>query len=205
MGGVLLLERIIELLTTEEGIRTIFEQFEQFGILAGFLLIILEAFVPILPLFAIVILNINSYGILVGFLTSYTASVTGSFLVFLVVRFFFRDTAQRYIHKREKLEQLLRFVDERGFTFAFILLALPFTPTSVVNVIAALSNMRARVYMLILVVAKFIMIATMSLVGYDIIGFFGSPARLVTSIVLLVVLYLFSKWYQRYLNKKMNK
>jgi len=199
------LERIIELLTTEEGIRTIFEQFEQFGILAGFSLIILEAFVPILPLFVIVILNINSYGIIVGFLTSYTASVTGSFLVFLVVRFLFRDTAQRYIHRREKLERLLRFVDDRGFTFAFIMLALPFTPTSVVNVIAALSNMRARVYLLILVVAKFIMIASMSLVGYDIIGFFGSPARLVTSVVLLVVLYLFSKWYQRYLNKKLNK
>ncbi|WP_462420100.1 TVP38/TMEM64 family protein [Salinicoccus sp. Marseille-QA3877] len=199
------MERIIELLTTEEGIRTIFEQFEQFGILAGFSLIILEAFVPILPLFVIVILNINSYGIIVGFLTSYTASVTGSFLVFLVVRFLFRDTAQRYIHRREKLERLLRFVDDRGFTFAFIMLALPFTPTSVVNVIAALSNMRARVYLLILVVAKFIMIASMSLVGYDIIGFFGSPARLVTSVVLLVVLYLFSKWYQRYLNKKLNK
>lgn len=103
------------------------------------------------------------------------------------------------------MERLLRFVDDRGFTFAFIMLALPFTPTSVVNVIAALSNMRARVYLLILVVAKFIMIASMSLVGYDIIGFFGSPARLVTSVVLLVVLYLFSKWYQRYLNKKLNK
>jgi len=199
------LERIISLLTTEEGIRTIFEQFEQFGILAGFFLIILEAFLPILPLFVIVILNINSYGIVVGFLTSYLASVTGSFLVFLVVRFLFRDRAQRYIHRREKLERLLRFVDERGFTFAFIMLALPFTPTSVVNVIAALSNMRARVYLLILVVAKFIMIASMSLVGYDIVGFFGSPGRLITSGILLVVLYLFSKWYQRYLNKKMNK
>lgn len=199
------MERIIELFTTEEGIRTIFEQFEQFGILAGFFLIILEAFLPILPLFAIVILNINSYGILVGFLTSYTASVTGSFLVFLVVRFLFRDTAQRYIHKRVKLEKLLRFVDDRGFTFAFIMLALPFTPTSVVNVIAALSNMRARVYLLILVVAKLIMIASMSLVGYDITGFFDSPGRLITSGILLVVLYLFSKWYQRYLNKKMNK
>lgn len=199
------MERIIELLTTEEGIRTIFEQFEQFGILAGFFLIILEAFLPILPLFVIVILNINAYGILVGFLTSYTATVTGSFLVFLVVRFLFRDPAQRYIHRRQKLERLLRFVDDRGFTFAFIMLALPFTPTSVVNVIAALSNMRARVYLLILVVAKFIMIASMSLVGYDIVGFFGSPGRLITSGILLVVLYLFSKWYQRYLNKKMNK
>lgn len=199
------MEDIIQLLTTEEGIRSIFERFEQFGIFAGFFLVILESFVPVLPLFAIVILNINSYGFILGFLISYTASVTGSYLVFLVVRFLFRNPAQRYIHSKEKLERMLRFVDERGFTFAFILLALPFTPTSVVNVIAALSNMKAKVYLLILLVAKVIMIGSMALVGYDITEFFNSPVRLVVSSVLLVVLYLFSKWYQRYLNKKLKK
>ncbi len=199
------MEHLIELFTTEEGIQSIFEQFEQFGILAGFLLVILEAFLPVLPLFAIVILNINSYGFIVGFATSYTATVTGSFLVFLVVRFLFRAPAQRYIHKREKLERLLRFVDERGFTFAFIMLALPFTPTSVVNVIAALSNMKSKVYLLILVAAKLIMIGSMALVGHDITEFFNSPGRLIVSVVLLVVLYLFSKWYQNYLNKKLKK
>lgn len=199
------MEDIIQLLTTEEGIQSIFERFEQFGIFAGFFLVILESFVPVLPLFAIVILNINSYGFILGFLISYTASVTGSYLVFLVVRFLFRNPAQRYIHSKEKLERMLRFVDERGFTFAFILLALPFTPTSVVNVIAALSNMKAKVYLLILLVAKVIMIGSMALVGYDITEFFNSPVRLIFSSVLLVVLYLFSKWYQRYLNKKLKK
>lgn len=199
------MERLIELFTTEEGIQSIFEQFEQFGILAGFLLVILEAFLPVLPLFAIVILNINSYGFLVGFTMSYSATVIGSFLVFLTVRFLFRNSAQRYIHKRENLERLLRFVDERGFTFAFIMLALPFTPTSVVNVIAALSNMRSEVYLLILVAAKLIMIGSMALVGYDITEFFNSPVRLVVSLLLLALLYFFSKWYQRYLNKKLKK
>lgn len=203
--GVISLERLIELFATEEGIRSIFEQFEQFGIFVGFFLVILEAFVPVLPLFAIVILNINSYGFIVGFLVTYTATVTGSYLVFLVVRFLFRNPAQRYIHKREKLEGLLRFVDERGFTFAFILLALPFTPTSIVNVIAALSNMKKKVYLLILVAAKLIMIGSMALVGHDITEFFNSPVRLVVSLTLLVVLYLFSKWYQNYLNKKLKK
>ncbi|CAM4250218.1 TVP38/TMEM64 family protein [Lacicoccus alkaliphilus] len=199
------MEDIIQLFTTEEGIQSIFERFEQFGIFAGFFLVILESFVPVLPLFAIVILNINSYGFILGFLISYTASVTGSYLVFLVVRFLFRDTAQRYIHSKEKLERMLRFVDERGFTFAFVLLALPFTPTSVVNVIAALSNMKSKVYLFILIAAKVIMIGSMALVGYDITEFFNSPLRLIFSSVLLVVLYLFSKWYQRYLNKKLKK
>lgn len=199
------MEHLIELLTTEEGLNSIFEQFEQFGILVGFFLVVLEAFIPILPLFVIVILNINSYGIIVGFLVSYTATVTGSFLVFLVVRFFFRDTAQRYIHKRENLEKMLRFVDERGFTFAFIMLALPFAPTSIVNIIAALSNMKSQVYLLILVMAKLIMIASITFVGYDIVSFFNSPVRLIVSLVSLVLLYVFSKWYQRYITKKLNK
>ena len=153
----------------------------------------------------IVILTINSYGVIVGFLISYSATVLGSYLVFLTVRHFFRDTAQRYIEKHDKLNKMLKFIDDRGFTFLFILLCLPFTPSSVVNVITALSNVRRDVYLYILLAAKFIMILSMTLVGYDIASFFDSPMKLILSLVFLCVLYLLSKWYQKYLEKKINK
>lgn len=201
--GLFLLERLIELFTTQEGLEYLFEQFSNLGVFAGFLLVIIEAFIPVLPLFAIVVININSFGFIIGFLTSYSGSVAGSFLVFIVVRYLFRAMAQRYIVRRERLDKMLTFVDERGFTLMFILLALPFTPTSVINVIAAISNLRPKVYLLILVAAKAIMILSMSAVGYEVTAFFDSPVRMILSIVFLVLLYIFSKWYQRYINNKM--
>ena len=199
------MNEILELLTTEQGIETLFNKFEQLGFFVGFLLVFSESFLPFLPLVVIVILTINSYGVIVGFLISYSATVLGSYLVFLTVRHFFRDTAQRYIEKHDKLNKMLKFIDDRGFTFLFILLCLPFTPSSVVNVITALSNVRRDVYLYILLAAKFIIILSMTLVGYDIASFFDSPMKLILSLVFLCVLYLLSKWYQKYLEKKINK
>lgn len=199
------MNELIELLTTEEGIQTLFQSFEDLGFIVGFLLIFIEAFLPILPLVAIVILNINSYGLIIGFIVSYSATVAGSYLVFLTVRNLFGKPAQKYIEKHEKLNKMLKFIDDKGFTFLFILLSLPFTPSSVVNVIAALSNIKRNVYLYILLASKFIMILSMSLVGYDITSFFDSPLKLILSLVFLVLLYLLSKWYQKYLERKMNK
>lgn len=199
------MERVIELLTTPEGLEYLFEQFSELGILVGIFLAIAESFLPILPLFAIVVINVNSFGIIIGFLMSYAGTVTGSYLVFLIIRYLFRARAQRYIARHEKLQKMLTFIDERGFSLIFILLTLPFTPSAVVNVIAALSNLKKKVYLFILIAAKAIMILSMSIVGYDVAAFFNSPVRLIISLVILVLLYLFSKWYQRYLNKKIKK
>lgn len=199
------MNELIDLLMTEQGIETLFRKFEDLGFIIGFLLVFIESFLPFLPLVVIVILNINSYGVIIGFLVSYTASVAGSYLVFLSVRSLFRKPAQKYIEKHEKLNRMLKFIDERGFTFLFILLSLPFTPSSVVNVITALSNVRRHVYLYILLASKFIMILSMTLVGYDITSFFDSPVKLILSLVFLAVLYLLSKWYQKYLERKMKK
>ncbi|KKK34175.1 hypothetical protein WN59_10740 [Salinicoccus sediminis] len=196
---------MFERLMTQEGLEQLFQEVEQLGLIVGFLLVFMESFLPFLPLFIIVVVNINSYGFILGSLSSYSGTVLGSYLVFLLIRYFFRRPAQKYIRKHKRLEQLLSFIDRRGFVFLFVLLALPFTPTSVINVIAALSNLKKVVYLYILLAAKAIMILTMSLVGYDVTSFFNSPLRLTLSIAGLVLIYFFSKWYQKYINRKMDK
>lgn len=199
------MEAMFERLMTQEGLEQLFQEVEQLGLIVGFLLVFMESFLPFLPLFIIVVVNINSYGFILGSLSSYSGTVLGSYLVFLLIRYFFRRPAQKYIRKHKRLEQLLSFIDRRGFVFLFVLLALPFTPTSVINVIAALSNLKKVVYLYILLAAKAIMILTMSLVGYDVTSFFNSPLRLTLSIAGLVLIYFFSKWYQKYINRKMDK
>ncbi|MFA7744231.1 TVP38/TMEM64 family protein [Salinicoccus roseus] len=199
------LEKLFEKLTTQEGMESLFAEVEALGLIVGFLLAMAESLFAFLPLFAIVIININSYGFLLGFLASYSGTVIGSYLVFLLVRYLFRKPAQRYIEKHERLGRMLHFIDTRGFSFLLILLSLPFTPSFAVNVIAALSNMKKTVYLSILIAAKAIMILLMSVVGYDITSFFTSPLQLTVSIIFLVVLYFFSKWYQKYINRKLEK
>lgn len=197
------MQEIIELLSTPEGINELFDRFSELGILVGLFLVILESFIPILPFFALVILNTNAYGFFIGFLINYGGTVFGSYAVFLLIRYLFRRGASRYIDKHKKLSLMRKFIDLRGFSFLFILLSLPFTPSSVVNIIAALSNLRRDVYLYILLASKFIMVLSISVIGYDLVGFLKSPLRIILSLVFLFVLYLLSKIYQRYLYKKM--
>lgn len=199
------MESFFEKLMTQEGLEQLFADVEQLGIIVGFLLVFVESFLPFLPLFIIVVVNINSFGFILGSLSSYSGTVVGSYLVFLLIRYFFRKPAQKYISRHKRLAGLLDFIDRKGFVFLFILLALPFTPTSVINIIAALSNLKKVVYLYILLAAKAIMILTMSLVGYDVTSFFNSPLRLILSIAGLVLIYFFSKWYQKYINRKMDR
>lgn len=189
-------------LMTEEGMAELFQTFEAFGVFSGFFLVLLESFIPILPLFVIVVLNINSFGFILGFLISYSATVSGSYLLFTVIRKLFRRRVQQYIRKRRQLRKWLEFLNRNSFVFLFIMLALPFTPTSLMNVLAAIADIKRVAYLYILLGAKLFMILSMAAVGYDIAGFFNSPSRLILSALLLVALYFISKWYQQYVRKK---
>ena len=189
-------------LMTEEGMTELFQTFEAFGVFSGFFLVLLESFIPILPLFVIVVLNINSFGFILGVLISYAASVSGSYILFIIIRNLFRRRAQQYIRKRRQLRKWLDFLNRNSFMFLFIMLALPFTPTSLMNVLAAIADIKRVAYLYILLGAKLFMILSMAAVGYDVAGFFSSPSRLILSALLLVALYFISKWYQQYVRKK---
>ena len=53
------------------------------GLIIGVVLIILESFVPILPLGVMVALITNAYGLFLGIIISWLANCTGCYLVYL--------------------------------------------------------------------------------------------------------------------------
>ena len=52
------------------------------GFISGFLLIILESMIPVLPLAVFIALNIMTFGSLFGFILSWVATVTGCMISF---------------------------------------------------------------------------------------------------------------------------
>ena len=77
---------IINLLGTVEFWEKLFHSFRILGPLAPILLAMVEAFIPALPLIAIVTLNVAAHGGILGFVYSWLGSVGGSILFFLVCR-----------------------------------------------------------------------------------------------------------------------
>ena len=56
------------------------------GFISGFLLIIFESMIPVLPLAVFIALNIMTFGSLFGFILSWVATVTGCMISFYLCR-----------------------------------------------------------------------------------------------------------------------
>ena len=129
---------------TEENIQSLVSHYRTLGPLIGILLPFLEALLPFLPLVVIVVANVSSYGLWLGFILSWAGTVLGSYVVFLIVRKFGRNPRFKRFIERENVQKLIKFVTMRGLSPLFILLCFPFTPSVLVNIVAGLSYIKKK-------------------------------------------------------------
>ena len=178
--------------------------YEALGPIVGFLLPFIESFLPFLPLVVFVVANASAYGLLWVFLLTWTATVAGSYFVFLLVRSF-RDTAivRRFTEKR--LHKLIHWVDTNGLSPLFVLICLPFTPSVLVNVVAGISNIKNVNYFIVLFAGKCAMILFISYIGYDLRELLTNPTKLILSIVAIIAMWAIGKFFERRLNKRVER
>ena len=185
-----------------ENIVELTQSYRAFGPIIGFLLPFFEAFLPFLPLFVFVFANATAYGLWVGFLLSWSGSVVGAYAVFLVIRKYGRVRFMNFMTRHEKVQKLIHWVERNGFGPLFLLLCLPFTPSALVNLVAGLSNIRKHYYLLTVMAGKFVMVFTISYVGYDLRALFTQPIRTAIVILVIVLLYIIGKILEKRLHKK---
>ena len=175
---------------TLENIMKLIQEYRSFGPIPGIMLPMLEAFLPFLPLFLFVMANASAFGLWLGFLFSWVGACLGALLVFWIVRKYGRKRALNFLTRHKQVKKLMQWVDRRGFGPLFILLCFPFTPSSLVNIVAGLSKISRKQYMLAVLSGKFVMIFTVSFVGHDIQSLLTKPFR--TAILGVVI---FILWY----------
>lgn len=175
---------------TLENIMDLIQQYRSFGPLPGIVLPMIEAFLPFLPLVIFVMANASAFGLWLGFLYSWIGSCIGALILFLLIRRYGQKRVFSFLSKHPKVRKLMDWVDRHGFGPLFLLLCFPFTPSVVVNVVAALSKINIYQYMLAVAIGKLVMIFTISFVGYDLQSLITQPYR--TGIVFLVI---FILWY----------
>lgn len=187
---------------TLENIEELMASYRAFGPFISFLLPFLEAFLPFLPLFVFVVANASAYGLWFGFLLSWAGTVAGGYLVFLVVRNYGQARFLNFMTRHERIQKLILWVERNGFGPLFLLLCFPFTPSSVVNVVAGLSNIKKKYYLLTLMAGKFVMILIVSFVGYDLQALITQPIRTAIVVAVIAVLYILGKYFEKRLNTK---
>ncbi len=190
---------------TEENIQSLATHYRTLGPLIGILLPFLEALLPFLPLVVIIVANVSSYGLWIGFILSWVGTVLGSYVVFLIVRKFGRHPKLKRFIERENVQKLIKWVDMRGLSPLFILLCFPFTPSVLVNIVAGLSHIKKKYYLFVLLAGKFVMILSISVLGYDIGSYFRNPVKLIFVAIAVIILWVLSKTVEKRINKRVEK
>ncbi|MGN7477072.1 TVP38/TMEM64 family protein [Solibacillus silvestris] len=190
---------------TIDNVEILVEKYKLLGPIFSILLTFLESFLPILPLFVIVIANAAAYGLFWGFLLSWLGTVAGSYMFFLMIRKFGKYRFFRRIKEQSQVKKLIHWVDIRGFTPLFVLLCLPFTPVVLVNSVAGLSNLKKKYYFFTLFISKPIMIFLISYLGSDLRQILSSPVKIIISTVIVLVIWGIGKFIENILNRRVER
>ena len=185
---------------TMENIMQVIDSYRSFGPLPGILLPLVESFIPFLPLFLFIMANVNAFGFWLGFLFSWIGTCGGALLVFLLIRRYGQRRLLSFIRNHQKVQRLMIWIERHGFGPLFILLCFPFTPSALVNIVAGLSRISIKQYVLAVLIGKLVMIITISFIGYDLKSMIMQPMRTIPIAIVIFILWYVGKRIEAKMN-----
>ncbi len=181
--------------TLTELINMATEMVQSGGFIIGFLLIIIEAFLPVLPLGAFVTLNVNAFGIFPGLLLSWIAAIIGSYLMYLLCYYISTKVIYRFLKKetKEKVVDKMTTFKNIKLTNLVLIITLPFTPSCFINLLAGVSNIKKEKYLIALIIGKAFMISFWAYIGMSLIESLTDIKAIIFILLILLVAYVVSK------------
>lgn len=181
------------------------DKYENLGPVPGILLPFIEAFLPFLPLFAFVMANSAAYGLLKGFFYSWLGSSLGSIAVFYIIRKFGDKKLLVKIKTNRQVNQVTSWVERHGFGPLFLLLCFPFSPSSLINIVAGLSNVSKQQFILAVLLGKSVMIFSIAYIGTSILEFAKNPIKTIVVTICISIFWMFGKFLEkRFLKRSSN-
>ena len=173
------------------------------GAIFSCLLIKVESILPFLPVCVFMTLVFYSFGSILGFIISWIFTCLGCFLSFTLFRSKIKDWFERKFIKNksgDKIKRLMKRIDNISLSSLAILVAIPFTPASVVNVAAGLSNMSSKKFMTAMLIGKVFMVYFWGYIGTTLLECLTHPIYLVRIAIMLVFAYIISKIINKHFN-----
>lgn len=136
------------------------------------------------------------FGLIPGIFISWLAECLGAIISFVLIRRFFRHTAERLIVKSKYLGKLDEFSGANGFTMMLAARSLPVLPAGLITAAGAVSRIRFRDHALATLLGKFPATALEVMVGYDLVNYEQNLLRLSVVIGLAFLIY-YRVWWRR--------
>ena len=113
--------------------------------------------------------NVILFGMVPGIILSCVAETVGVTIAFVLMRFYFRESAERVIAKSAFLSKVDRYSGSKGFLIMLIGRMVPYLPSALLNAVGALSSIRLRDYVIASFIGKFPSTGIEAIIGHDLI------------------------------------
>ena len=142
------------------------------------------------------------FGLPLGILISWLAETVGVVISFLLMRFFFRSTAEKLIAKSNSLKHIDEASGKHGLEWMAFARALPYFPSGILTAIGAVSSISVRDYIIANLIGKFPSTALEVVIGHDLVNYKEHSERLAVLVIVVVVIFWGYKKYRDSRSKK---
>lgn len=176
--------------------------FGPWAVVISFLLDVLINAGSVFPSIFLSTANGLIFGLPLGILISWLAETVGVVISFLLMRFFFRSTAEKIIAKSNSLQHIDEASGKHGLEWMAFARALPYFPSGILTAVGAVSSISVRDYIIANLIGKFPSTALEVVIGHDLVNYKEHSERL--ALLVIVVLLIFW-WYRKIRNRKDSK
>ena len=165
------------------------------GILLGILLIALESFIPILPLSVFVALNTHTFGLLPGILMSWLSTCLGCYISYLIFYYVLNNIIYKHLSKKtmKKVDKAIDKFQNISLSNLTVIITLPFTPAFLINILAGVSGMRKKKFLLAILIGKIFMISFWGYIGKSLVESMTDITTIIIMSIMIVIAYILSK------------
>ena len=182
-----------------EGLVEYLRSFGPWAMVVSFVLDVLINAGSIFPSIFLSTANGLIFGLPLGILISWLAETVGVVISFLLMRFFFRSTAEKLIAKSNSLKHIDEASGKHGLEWMAFARALPYFPSGILTAIGAVSSISVRDYIIANLIGKLPSTALEVVIGHDLVNYKEHSERLAILVIVVVLIF----WgYKKYRSHK---
>ncbi len=182
-----------------DGLVDYLRSFGPWAMVVSFLLDVLINAGSVFPSIFLSTANGLIFGLPLGILISWLAETVGVVISFLLMRFFFRSTAEKLIAKSNSLKHIDEASGKHGLEWMAFARALPYFPSGILTAVGAVSSISVRDYIIANLIGKFPSTALEVVIGHDLVNYKEHSERLAILVIVVVLIF----WgYKKYRSKE---
>ena len=175
--------------------------FGEWAIVFAFLLTLFTNALGFPPAVIFSTANVILFGIVPGIVLSCIAETVGVTIAFILMRFYFREAAEKAIAKSPFLAKVDQYSGSKGFIIMLIGRMVPYLPSALLNAVGALSSIRLRDYVIASFIGKFPSTGIEAIIGHDLIMRQEDNTRIIIVVICAAVLIYAAVRYERHIIK----